>query len=85
MEGAVAAINGTIHALNYFSEVSRDYRLKVVPVTGLDRPVAYQTAVATAVRTDGNGLCLRISPSELLGEKLTDRLKQFLEDIGTTA
>jgi len=85
LEGAVPAINGSVHPLTYLSDLGRDYRLKVVPVTGLDRPVRYRTAVAIAVRTDRNGLCLRVSPAELLEENLPRRLEQFLDGLGMSA
>ena len=85
LEGAVPAINGSVHPLTYLSDLGRDYRLKIVPVTGLDRPVRYQTALATAVRTDRNGLCLRVSPSELLQDKRFPSLGSISRGLGASA
>ena len=85
LEGAIPAINGSTHALTYFAELGRSYRLKVVPVTALDRSAKYKAAVAAAMRTDGNGLCLRVGPSELLDEMFPRRVEESLNEIGATA
>jgi len=65
LEGTVPLINGKTHALTFFGDLARSFRLKMIPVTGLSRPDEYQSAVADSFKRDGNGLCLRVTVSEL--------------------
>lgn len=84
LEGAVPLINGTSHPLTYFTDVARSYRLKLVPVTTLNRSAAYKSAVADSVRTDGNGVCIRLNPNDLLGASFAHHLGQAQDELGTS-
>src|SRR5690242_9083066 len=54
-----------VHALDYLAELCRNYKLVFVPVTGLSRNKEYQDSVRSIVKTDGRGVCLRLTPSEI--------------------
>jgi len=82
IEGTVGPIKGSIHPLSYVAELGRSYKLNIVPVSGIDRPVGYQRAVAEVVRADAKGVCLRVTPSQVLEAGFSKRLKQTLRDLG---
>ena len=42
----VLRTSGKRHALDYLAEIGRNYKLALVPVTGLSKPKEYQSAVA---------------------------------------
>jgi hypothetical protein len=46
---------GKTHALEYFAEVARNYKLALMPVTGLHRTPQYQASVANIVKQDKRG------------------------------
>lgn len=68
--------------LTFVLDAARSNGLKIVPVTGIDRPQEYQSAVAHAIGLDGRGLCLRLN-----GESLTqitvnpERLAELLDTL----
>jgi len=84
IDEAVGLIDGRVHSFSYISELGRSYQLKIVPVTGLQRSVRYQTAVASAVNQDKRGVCLRLTPSDVLGSDFSDQLRQMLGTLGVT-
>jgi hypothetical protein len=49
----VSRERGKVHALEYLAEVGRNYKLKLVPVAGLDRPVA-KVEKSSGDRTEGS-------------------------------
>jgi hypothetical protein len=73
-----------MHALEYFAEVGRSYKLAIVPVTGLARTKEYQASVATIVKHDRRGLCLRVTPVEILDAGFTNSIKAFLNSLRLT-
>jgi hypothetical protein len=81
LEGIVSSINGNRHALAYFAEIGRSYRLRVVPVTALDRPPQYRDAVATVVGTDRNGACVRVAASEVMADTFAERVREYLSQL----
>ena len=83
LEGAVPLINGTSHPLTYFTDVARSYRLRMVPVTTLNRSATYKSAVAESVKTGGNGICIRLSPNEMLGPLFALHLSRAQDELGT--
>lgn len=80
LEGVVPLIDGKTHALSFFAQLARNYRLKPVPVTSLDRSATYCAAVSEVLKSDYNGLCLRIGASELLDGRFADRIDTFLKE-----
>lgn len=50
----VARTRGKIHALPYLAELGRDYKLAIVPVTGLLPNDKYQLSVREAHKQDGH-------------------------------
>ena len=77
----IARNRGRIHALEYFAEVGRNYKLALVPVTGLLRTAQYQASVATIVKADNRGLCLRLTPAEIMDSGFKSILKAFLSSM----
>lgn len=56
LEGTVPLVDGSTHALAYFADLARSYRMKPVPVTTLNRPANYRAAAASILKLDRNGL-----------------------------
>jgi hypothetical protein len=57
-------IDGRVHLAHLFDE-ERERKLKLVPVTGLQRPMPYQLAVADAASDRDRGACLRLELADL--------------------
>jgi len=81
----VARTRGKIHALEYLAELGRDYKLAIVPVTGLLRSDKYQSSVREAHKRDGRGICLRITPSEVLQDGFTAAISDLLKSFNIDA
>jgi hypothetical protein len=81
IEEAVGPIDGKLHSLSYITELGRSYQLKIVPVTGLERSVNYQSAVAAVVKEDKRGVCLRLSPSDVLAPEFSGQLRKILHTL----
>jgi hypothetical protein len=84
LEGTVPLINGKTHCLAFFAELARNYRLKLVPVTGLNPSITHQSAIAEALNSDNNGLCLRVNVAELLDKGFANRSANSLKTFGTS-
>jgi hypothetical protein len=84
LEGAIPLINGRSHPLAYFADIARSYRLNPVPVTTLNRSVEYKSAVANCMRTGANGVCIRLSPSDLLDVSFVRHLGDAQDELGTS-
>lgn len=84
LDGTVPFINGKTHALTSFAELARSFRLKLLPVTALNRSEAYQAAVADMIRTDKNGLCLRVTISEVIDEEFADHVANSVKALGAS-
>ena len=52
--------------------------LTIVPVTGLSRLPAYQSAVASAVALMGLGVCIRLTPADILDTALPAKLQSLV-------
>jgi Beta protein len=78
----VARTRGKVHAMEYFAEVGRSYKL--VPVTGLLRAKQYQAAVAAILKEDKRGLCLRLTPADILQTGFRDSVKALLNSLRLT-
>jgi T4 beta protein len=79
VDSKLPLISGQIHPLTYIANLMRAYKLHVVPVTGIGRSDAYQSAIEEAVRKDARGACVRIRAEEVLTEDLSARLGTLLE------
>lgn len=84
LEGLIPLIDGKTHALSFFAQLAREYRLKLVPVTSLGRSAAHCTAVEEVLKSDCNGLCLRVTISELLDSGFADRAIDTLKGYSAT-
>jgi Beta protein len=69
------------HPLVFLTNEASSRGLAVIPVTGLSRDAAYQTAVAAIASSDGRGLCLRIHPYDLNSPNLVARVDQLLSHL----
>jgi hypothetical protein len=78
----VPRTRGNIHALEYLAEIGRNYKLALVPVTGLSRTEDYQSSVGRVLKEDGRGICLRITPSEVLQNGFANTIRAFLKSFG---
>lgn len=75
---------GGHHPVWLFSEGARRLRIAVIPVTGLRRPRAYQTAIQKVVTTDNNGLCMRLSADDLCNTTLEADIRRLLAAFNLT-
>jgi hypothetical protein len=80
----VVRSSGKVHALEYFAEVGRNYKLALVPVTGLSRTQEYQASVATIVNDDKRGNCLRLTPAEIIDTGFASRIRAVLKSLRLT-
>jgi hypothetical protein len=64
VDSKLPMISGHTHPLTYIANLMRSYKLRAVPVTGIGRSDAYQTAVQEMVRQDDRGACIRIRVKE---------------------
>jgi hypothetical protein len=80
----VVRTHGKVHALEYFAEIGRSYKLALVPVTGLVRTKEYQASVANIVKDDRRGLCLRLTPVEIMEPSFTNEIKELLNSFRLT-
>ena len=73
---------GSVHALEYLAEIARNYRLAPLPVTGLCRSQEYQLSVRNVLNKDRRGICLRITPLEVLRDGFANDIDDFLKTLG---
>ena len=73
-----------MHAFEYFAEIGRSYKLALVPVTGLSRTKEYQASVATVVKDDKRGICLRLTPAEIIDAGFASSIRALLKSLGLT-
>jgi len=79
VDGDIRATGGKKHSLEYLAGIARDYKLALVPVTGMSRSTGYQTSVSRVAKEDGRGACVRITPQEILLPRFADEIKRFLK------
>jgi len=74
-------INGR-HPITVFGEKARYNGLRLISVTGLDRSDDYQKAVASLVREDRRGACIRLRRQDLQRATLARDLEKLLNVLG---
>jgi hypothetical protein len=74
-------INASTHPLTYLAENARSNLVSMVPVTGLRRDAAYQSAVREAVAEDRRGACLRLFRHDLGNPDLQSDVRRLLIQI----
>jgi len=74
-------INASMHALAYLARSARAKLISMVPVTGLRRDAAYQTAVREAVADDKGGSGLRLFRGDLVNPSLQCDIQRLLKEI----
>jgi len=72
----------TNHLLEIVAKESRDQELHMIPVTGLDRGRAYQSAVASIASTEQKEVCIRIFRTQLQRKTFPTDLQRLLSEIG---
>ena len=83
LDGKIPAVVAGLNPLIFLANTARDYRLSLIPVTGLTRTGEHQSAVANVARTDRRGVCLRLTPSDVHGATFHHDSKSLLEKLGT--
>lgn len=81
LDRALRTESGT-HPLAFLAAEARSQGLALIPVTGLSRDPGYQTAVASAVASDGRGACIRVQPHEIQTSGFDKRLLDLLGNLG---
>jgi hypothetical protein len=74
-----------LKASNIIADVSHALRIqgmRPILVTGVTRESDYQSAIANAVRSDKNGACIRLSPSDLKNDWLKIYIGDVLQGLG---
>ena len=59
----------------------KQQNLTIVPVTGLSRVPAYQSAVVSAVTSMGLGVCIRLTPADILDAALPANLQRLVDSL----
>ena len=85
IEGVVPSINGRAHALSYFAELGRSYRLTIVPVMALSATSDYRKVLSDIIGADKNGACIRIAVSEIMETSVARRLRKCLAEMDMRA
>ncbi len=67
-----------LHPFVYLAQEARTYRVSLIPVTSLDSPPAYQSAVASIVSNDRTGVCIRLFRTHLAQPTLRRDVSQLL-------
>jgi hypothetical protein len=80
----VVRTRGKVHVLEYFAEIGRSYKLALVPVTGLSQTKEYKASVAKIVNDDKRGICLRLTPDEIIEAGFTGSMRAFLKSFRLT-
>lgn len=73
-----------LHPLAFLAERCRMWRLPMIPVTGLQRPNAYQDAVSSIVSADNRGICVRLLVADLGRGNLDADLSGLLRRFGVS-
>jgi hypothetical protein len=78
----VRSINGR-HPFETLGEHARQRQLSLIPVTGLDRSrdASYQSAVASLLRTDHLGGCIRLQLNDMQRSNLQSNLDRLLVNL----
>ena len=69
----------TENPLNILAQEMSCYGLFLVPATGLNRTKGYQQAVWSVTQRYGNGVCLRLKPSDFQRRSLSTDIFQLLD------
>jgi hypothetical protein len=70
------------HPVEYIFSDARDHSNNAIPVTAFDRDTPYQMAVKNVVDLDKNGLCIRLSFSDLVKGDTDLKLISMTEYLG---
>jgi hypothetical protein len=71
--------DGRVHLAHLF-DLARERKLRLVPVTGLQRPTPYQLAVADAASDPDRGACLRLELADFRDPwRIDTGVQEFLE------
>jgi hypothetical protein len=68
------------HPLTWLFNEARSKGLHLIPTTGLSREPSYQSAIASIVKKDGRGLCMRLESDEL-DDDLEANLEKLLGEL----
>jgi hypothetical protein len=62
------------HPIDFVLSEARFLGASIVPVTGLNRNVEYQNAIADGVKIDGKGACIRVELDDLSSNNFDDNI-----------
>ena len=72
---------GSNHFLAMLGRYASSLRLSLIPVTGIARDDAYQSAVRTVLRTHNHGACLRLSLEDIRRPTLPEDINSLLSHL----
>jgi hypothetical protein len=72
---------GSNHFLAMLGQYARILKLSLVPVTGITRENAYQSAVRTVLSTHNHGACLRLSLEDIKRPTLAEDINTLLSHL----
>jgi len=70
------------HPLAFLANDARQKKLKMIPITELDKDGEYQAQIKEINLQDKNGICLRIYKDDFGDANLEDRLNGFMKFLG---
>lgn len=83
LEGMISNVSG-MHPLAYVGKYCCDFRLKMIPVTGLTRSDDFQAAVRNSIHRDRRGTCIRLHWQQVKNRDLRSELSQLLGRLGVS-
>ena len=82
IDGHIQQINSTQHPLTCIAEECRTIKVSPIPVTGLRRRHEYQGAVTRVAAEDGRGVCVRVTPDDVLRSAFREELATLVKKLG---
>jgi hypothetical protein len=72
---------GQSHFLTVLSQNAKTLRLSIIPVTGISRDSAYQSAVHAVIKMHNQGVCLRLKRDDIERTTLAEDIKNLLSNL----
>lgn len=78
---ATERVTGNVHPVEWISAEGAKRKLRLIPVTALDRDKEYQTAVRNSALGKSRQIALRLATEEVFDDELPDSISSLLESL----
>lgn len=76
-------LTGSVHPVAWLFGETKKKQLKTIPVTSYGRDPAYQSAVASVIASDKQGVCIRLDNEDAFAGDLSQRIAGTLQQLAT--